>query len=141
MTIIEAIRTYLGTCPLLEGGKLNVDFLPPEATTYSVDVVPVQPIIKRYMDKSSKRQFLFVLATRSYYGSHIRQQMDNLCFFEEFEEWLDYQNRAQNFPNLGEGRRGQKLEVTTSGYVFAPDTDTARYQIQCKLSYFQKGDR
>lgn len=141
MTIIEAIRTYLETCPLLTGGKLNVDFLPPEATSYSVDVVPVNPIIKPYMDGSSQRQFLFVLATRAYYGEMIRQQIDNLCFFEEFGEWIDAQNRAQNFPNLGEKRTGRKLEVTTSGYVFAPDTDTARYQIQCKLSYFQKGER
>lgn len=141
MTIIEAVRTYLATCPLLTGGKLSVDFLPPEAATYSVDVVPVQPIVKRYVDGSSKRQFLFVLATRAYYGAHVRQQIDNLCFFEDFEEWVGGQNRAHSYPNLGEGRTGQKLEVTTSGYVFAPDTDTARYQIQCRLSYYQKGER
>ena len=40
MSIIEAVRKYLQTCPLLKGGTLNVDFLPPEAATYSVDVVP-----------------------------------------------------------------------------------------------------
>ena len=114
MSIIEAVRKYLQTCPLLKGGTLNVDFLPPEAATYSVDVVPVKPVLKAYMDGSSQRQFLFVLATRTYYGEFVRQQLDNLCFFEE---------------------------VTTSGYVFAPDTDTARYQIQCRLSYFQKGER
>lgn len=141
MTIIEAVRKYLEGCPLLNGGKLNVDFLPEEAATYSVDVVPVKPVVKAYMDGSSKRQFLFVFATRAYYGDHIRQQLDNLCLFEAFEEWIDKQNRARNFPDLGGGRTVQKMEVTTSGYVFAPDTDTARYQIQCKLSYFQKGER
>lgn len=141
MTIIEAVRKYLEGCPLLNGGKLNVDFLPEEAATYSVDVVPVKPVVKAYLDGSSKRQFLFVFATRAYYGDHIRQQLDNLCLFEAFEEWVDKQNRARNFPDLGIGRTVQKMEVTTSGYVFAPDTDTARYQIQCKLSYFQKGDK
>lgn len=141
MTIIEAVRKYLEGCPLLNGGKLNVDFLPEEAATYSVDVVPVKPVVKAYLDGSSKRQFLFVFATRAYYGDHIRQQLDNLCLFEAFEEWVDKQNRARNFPDLGDGRTVQKMEVTTSGYVFAPDTDTARYQIQCRLSYFQKGER
>lgn len=139
MTIIESIRKYLEGCPLLNGGKLNVDFLPEEATACSVDVVPVKPVVKAYLDGSSKRQFLFVFATRAYYGDHIRQQLDNLCLFEAFEEWLDQQNRARSFPDLGEGRTVQKMEVTTSGYVFAPDTDTARYQIQCRLSYFQRG--
>ena len=33
MSIIEAVRKYLQTCPLLKGGTLNVDFLPPEAAT------------------------------------------------------------------------------------------------------------
>ena len=74
-------------------------------------------------------------------GEFVRQQLDNLCFFEEFAEWLDKQNRTRSFPDLGDGRNARKLEVTTSGYVFAPDTDTARYQIQCRLSYFQKGER
>ena len=46
MTIIESIRKYLSNCPLLVDGKLNVDFLPPEATTYSVDVTPVIPVVK-----------------------------------------------------------------------------------------------
>lgn len=141
MTMIEAIRKYLESCPVLSGGKLNVDFLPQDATTYSVDVVPTTPVVKRYLDGSSARQFLFVFATRASYGEHIRQQLDNLCLFEAFEEWVDKQNRAKAFPDLGEGRTAQKLEVTTSGYVFAPETDTARYQIQCRLSYFQKGEK
>lgn len=141
MTIIEAVRIYLNTCPLLADDKLNVDFLPPGVAAFSVDVVPVQPVVKQYLDGSSKRQFLFVLATRSYYGAHVRQQIDNLGFFESFEEWLAEQNVNRNYPALGENRTGEKLEVATSGYVFAPDEDAARYQIQCKLSYFQKGTR
>lgn len=141
MTIIEAVRKYLEGCPLLNGGKLNVDFLPEKAATYSVDVVPVKPVVKAYLDGSSKRQFLFVFATRAYYGDHVRQQLDNLGLFEAFESWIEQQNRARKFPDLGEGRSVQKLEVTTSGYVFAPDTDTARYQIQCRLSYYQKGEK
>lgn len=139
MTIIEAIREFLQSYPGLKGNKLNVDFLPPDAATYSVDVVPIKSVVKAYRGGTSKRQFAFVLAARSYWGPDFRQQVDNLGFFEAFEEWLDAQNRARNFPDLGEGRTGCKLEVTTSGYAFAPDTDLARYQIQCKITYFQKG--
>ncbi len=141
MTIIEAVRNYLGTCPLLTGGKLNVDFLPPEATGYSVDVVPVKPIIKQYMDGSSTRQFLFVLATRACYGDHIRQQIDNLGLFENFQEWLETQCRKKTLPDLGDSRTARKPEVATSGYVFAPDKETARNQIQFKITYFQNGER
>lgn len=139
MTTIESVRKFVETYPALAGSKLNVDFLPPKAAAFSVDVVPVKSVVKSYLDGSTLRQFLFVLASRAYWGPDIRQQVDNLCFFEDFEEWLDAQNRARNFPDLGEGRTARKLEVVTSGYAFAPDADMARYQIQCKLTYFQKG--
>jgi hypothetical protein len=141
MTIIEAVRAYLSTCPLLAGDKLNVDFLPEDAVGYSVDVVPVNPVIKAYLDGSSNRQFLFTLATRAYYGDLIRQQIDNLGFFEGFGEWLEAQSRSKNLPDLGDGRMARKIEVTTSGYIFAPESELARYQIQCRLHYFQKGER
>lgn len=140
-TIIDAVREFLLTCPLLAGGKLNVDFLPEEATGCSVDVVPVTPIVKRYLGGSTLRQFAFVVATRTYYGDFIRQQLDNLAVFESLTEWLEEQDRAGSFPDLGEGRQARRLEVTTSGYVFAPDTETARYQIQCRLEYWQRGSR
>lgn len=141
MTIIEAVRAFLGDCPALRGNKLNVDFLPPDESAYSVDAVPAKTVVKTYLDGSSVRQFLFILATRAYWGADTRQQMDNLAFFEQFEEWLDAQNRARSFPDLGEGRTVQKIEVTTSGYAFAPAVDLARYQIQCKITYVQKGGR
>lgn len=139
MTVIESIRDFLKGYPGLEGERLSVDFLPPEAATYSVDVVPIKSEVKRYQDGSSLRQFAFVLASRTYWGPDLRQQVDNLAFFERFEEWLGSRNGLRDFPDLGEGRACRKLEVTTSGYAFAPDTDLARYQIQCRITYFQKG--
>ncbi len=141
MTIIEAVRDFISTYPGLSGGRINVDFLEPDAQGYSVDVVPVKEIVKQYMDGSTVRQFLFVLATRAYYGPDIRQQMDNLGFFEGFAGWLEACSRSRRFPSLGEGRTVQKMEVTTSGYAFIPGTDTARYQAQCRIQYFAKGVR
>lgn len=141
MTIIESVRTFLSTCPLLSGGVLNIDFLPEEAASYSVDVVPVAPVIKQYVDGSSVRRFAFVLSTRATYGEYARQQIDNLAFFDQLSDWLYLQNRLKNFPVLDTGLQAQKLEVTTSGYILQANTETARYQIQCCLTYFQKGAR
>lgn len=141
MTIIEAIRNFLGEYEGLKGERLNIDFLPPDDSAYSVDAIPTKSEVKRYTDGSSVRQFSFTLASRAFWGPDVRQQVDNLAFFEDFEEWLAEQNRKRHFPNLGEGRTVRKVEVTTSGYAFAPGVDFARYQIQCNLIYFQKGER
>lgn len=137
MTMIEAVREYLETFPGFAGGLLHVDFLPAGADSYSVDVIPCKEIVKSYMDGSSVRQFLFVLATRTWYGPEVRQQIDNLGFFEAFGQWLEMQSARRNFPLPDKGRRVQKMEVLSSGYVFAPEADTARYQIQCRVLYVQ----
>lgn len=136
MTIIESVREYIKAFPGVSGEKLNVDFLPEEAQSYSVDVIPASEIVKKYVDGSSIRQFLFVFASRAYYGAEIRQQIDNIGLFESFSRWLDTNTQKGIFPRLDGGREARKIEVTTSGYAFAPGEDTARYQIQCRLEYF-----
>jgi len=142
VTIIEALRGWLRSYKPLATGRLAVDFLPKEAQTYSVDSVPCKEEVKQYLDGSSLRQFLFVLSSREFKGEDIGQNMDNLAFYEAFSNWVLRQERARRFPDLGEGRRARKIEVTTSGYPFQVDEHgTARYQIQLRLEYFQKGAR
>lgn len=140
MTVIESLREYIKLFPGVEGGKINVDFLPEEAQTYSVDVIPSTEIVKRYIDGSSIRQFLFVFASRGFYGPEIRQQLDNVGFYEEFSEWINTNSRKGIFPSLDGGREPRKIEITTSGYAFALGEDTARYQIQGRLEYFQPAE-
>lgn len=142
MTIIEAVRGWLRTYPSLASGRLAVDFLPKQAQTYSVDSVPSKEEIKRYLDGSSVRQFLFTLSSREFKGEDIAQNVDNLTFYEGFAAWVLNQSRRRQLPELGEGRTAREVEVTTSGYPFQVDEHgTARYQIQLRLEYFQKGMR
>lgn len=137
MTMIEAVRTYIQSFPALSKNQINVDFLPEKVKTYSVDVIPCKEFVRWYADGSSIRQFLFVFATRAFYGAEIRQQLDNLGLFEDFANWIESNQRKRIFPKLPDGKEPQKIEVSTSGYAFLPGGNTARYQIQCRLEYFQ----
>ena len=142
MTIMEALRSWLRTYPPLSAGRLAVDFLPKEARTYSVDSVPCKEEVRRYLDGSSLRQFLFTLSSREFKGEDIGQNVDNLAVYEGFSAWVLEQNRARQLPWLEGGRTARKIEVTASGYPFQVDGHgTARYQIQLRLEYFQKGIR
>lgn len=139
--MMEQVRAFLRTYPPLSNDKINVDFLPADARSYAVEAVPTKEIVRSYVDGSFVGQFLFVLASREYYGEKIRQQLDNLGFYEDFSHWLRAQTMAGNLPELGEGRKGLTLEATTSGYAFHVSEDKARYQIQCRLEYFQKAEK
>lgn len=140
-TIIGAVRDWLAGYPGFRGGRIAVDFLAPEAASYSVDATPIQSVVKQYMDGSSIRQFAFVFAARAPWGADTRQQIENAGFFEDLAAWLEQKSKARELPDLGAGRRSQKLEVTASGYLFAPETELARYQMQCKLTYYQQGGK
>lgn len=139
MSIVEALSIYLNGCPLLAEDRLNVDFLPPAAQSYSIEPVPCESLVSRYTDGTTVRQFLFVLASRELFGEDIAQQVDNLAFYESFAAWLQRQNDAGILPDLGAGRDARSIAAITCGYAFIPGAETARYQIQCKLKY-QEGE-
>lgn len=140
--IIDSIRTFIGTCPYLQringAIEVNVDFLPNDITTYSIEEVPIEPIVKKYIDGSTERQYAFIFASRESYGADVLQNISNSGFYEDFAEWLEQETLKGNLPILDEGKESLKIEATTTGDAFQMDVDKARYQIQCKLVYFQK---
>lgn len=143
MTNIEAVRAWLRTYPPLAEGRLGVDFLPEEAQAYSVDSVPGPEIVKQYMDGSAAKQMDFVLASCEFWGDQIGQNTDNLEWYEAFSTWVTRQNqRPKRLPALGSGKMAQRVQVTTSGYPFqVSENGMARYQVQLKLTYIEKGVR
>ena len=54
--LIDSVRTYILTCPFLSDGRVNVDYIGTDMG-YSVDPLPCDPIIQRYMDGGAKKQF------------------------------------------------------------------------------------
>ncbi|MBP3446218.1 MAG: chloramphenicol resistance protein [Clostridia bacterium] len=138
MTIIESVKNFILTCPHLnELARVNIDFLPECPDTYSIEEVPTQTVIKRYLDGSSERQFLFTFAARLNYSDEVRNNIDNSGFFEDFENWLERCTEKEIFPEMSEGMIPSKIEAISSGYLFdvSGDLSNSRYQIQCRLIY------
>lgn len=140
MTVIESIKDFISQCPLLgEFSHLCVDYLHENADSYSIEEVPAEAVIRRYVDGSSERQFVFVFAARLFYSDELRNNIDNSGFYERFAEWLEEQTEADNLPVLADGKTACKIEAMSSGYLFdiSGDLSNARYQIQCRLMYDQ----
>ena len=132
--VIECIRDYVMLFPDLKDGCLYVDFLSSEPIEYSVEAVPCERIFKKYVDGDCMKQFLFIFASREFYGEDVNQQIENLAFYEHFEDWIYSRNQEGILPDL-DGRMPVSLDVLTGGYAFDADTSTARYQIQLRLLY------
>lgn len=139
MSIIESIRSYLCGCPHLKDGKLNVDYLGAEPTEYVVESIPSSGVLKEYTDGGKLRQYLFVFGSREYYSGEVCKQLENSGFYEDFASWIEAQNEAGNLPELSGGRQAQKIEVVSTGYMLDATEKNARYQIQCRLIYYEGG--
>lgn len=141
--IIDAIRTYIRKCPHLKklngAIKVNVNYLDDDYTVYSIEEVPVEPIVKPYINGDSVRQFQFIFASREPYGPDVLQNIDNSGFYEDFANWIENQNVLDNLPILNNDCESMELKVLSPGYAFAVDEKKARYQIELRLKYYKKG--
>lgn len=136
-SIIEAVKNYMETCPLVdEFAQINVDYLS-EETDYSIEATSAETILKRYIDGSSKRQFVFVFSSKKAYGQDVLQNMENSGFYERFADWLEEQTKRRNLPVLPRGKRAIELTTKTHSYIVQTGYDKAQYQIECRLYYMQ----
>ena len=140
-SIAEALREYFLACPLLGDHPLGVDWLPDHSVAFSIDTTPASQIIQRYFSGSSLRQYEFVLRSVQDYGADVLQNLENSALYEELSSWMEEQTRNRNFPDLGSGRTVQKIEAQSTGYLMTTAPDVGRYQIQCRVIYFEEGAR
>ena len=137
--IIDKVKAYLKTCPLLvakaKKGTINVNYLGEEPCEYSIEVISVNPLVKRYTDGGELRQYLFAVCSREAYDANALENMNVAKFFEEFEDWISEQDKAGIYPELSNGMQAIKIEVVSSGYLDSSDEDRARFSIEIKLTY------
>lgn len=140
--MVNEILSWLRTCPLIDkNDRFCVNYLGAEPVSFCLEETPGTPIVTRYMDGSSIREKAFVLSATQDYSPDTLSQIANSGFWEELADWVEAQNHARNFPAMRAGRTARKIEITTTHYLFGATENTARYQVQMKLTYYQKGAR
>lgn len=139
-SIIGAVRDHISTCPFLsEFPRINVEYLDEEDGSYTIDALPGDPLVRRYLNGDSEKQFLFTLSSREPYSQDVLQNLENSGFYDRFADWLESESRKGNLPILPEGKQAISMRAVSQGFVFQTDLNSAQYQIQCKLLYYQKG--
>lgn len=138
--IIKSLRDFIEKCPHLQefenSTKVNVNYLGDETPTYSIEEVSCEPIIKKYIDDSTIRQFDFKFASREAYGPEVLKNIETSGFYEHFSEWIEEQNYNGNLPILEGNKKSKCIKVLSTGYLFEKNADKARYEIKIRLIYF-----
>lgn len=136
MKIIEAIRNYISNldCMSTLDNAININYLAGEVDSFSIEEVPCNTIVKRYLDGTAIRQFQFVFCSREPYGNEILQNIDNSSFYEDFAEEIEDKNNKGILPILTTGE-SLKIEVISSAYTVSVTEDTSMYQINLNFKY------
>jgi len=141
--IIDSIRNYMRNLECLDtfnnAIRVNVNYLEPNADTYSIEEIPVEPIVKKYVNGDSIRQYSFIFTSREPYSADVLTNIDNSGFYEKLADEIEKNNNNEIFPLLDNGLEPLEIKVTSTGYAFAVTEDTAQYQINLRLKYFKKG--
>lgn len=135
--MVEKLRDYFLEHVQLasEFKNILVDFLGEDATTYTIEPIPVETIDTPYADGGSLRQFIFQFGSREFYDNGVAQNIENLDFYERFKEEIEENNKRHILPDI-DGI--QSIECTTGGTLDGSESGTAKYVIQMKIKYYKE---
>lgn len=132
--MIEKLREYFIKNVTLaeEFENILIDFLDDEAITYSIEPIPVEQVLKSYVDGSSLRQYVFQFGSREFYDNGVAQNINNLGFYERFQEEIETNNKNGVLPDI---KGIQKIECLNNGTIQDVQSGTAKYVIQMRIIY------
>lgn len=135
--MIEKIKEYfINNIQLAqEFENILVDFIGDDAVTYTIEPVPVEPVIRPYADGSSLNQYVFQFGSREFYDNGLTQNIQNLNFYENFKNEIEDKNKRDILPDI-EGI--QSIECLTDGSIQDVQSGTAKYIIQMRITYLKE---
>lgn len=132
--MIEKLREYFLKNVTLakEFDNILADFLGDNATTYTLEPIPTEQVLKSYADGGSLNQLVFQFGSREYYDDSVAQNINNLDFYEKFQEEIETNNKNGVLPNIV---GIQKIECLNNGTIQDVQNGTAKYVIQMRIIY------
>lgn len=136
--MVDKIREYFLNHVTLaqEFDNILADFLGKEATTYTIEPVPAEPILKPYTDGGYLGQYQFYFGSREFYDDNVAQNISNLDFYERFKNEIEENNNNHILPDI-DGI--QSIECQSHGAIQNEEQNgTAKYVIQMRITYIKE---
>ena len=132
---INKLRAYLMNVisEIVDSYKqLNIDFLSKDAGNFSLDKIPMQKVIDRWIVGSNLCQDTYSFRSRMNYSADVINNMKNIGFFETFEKKIYDRNKNRTLPDI-DGI--ESIECLNCGSVNNANTNTAELDIQIRITY------
>lgn len=135
-TRIAKLRDYLFNVidTLTNNNKyqINADMLSNDINNYSIDKIPVQTEVEKWIIGPTIRRDVFSFRSRVAYSQDVINNLENIGFFEEFESIIKSNNERGVLPDID---NIEKIECLNCGTMNVADTNTATFDIQIQITY------
>lgn len=139
----EAMQTYLiNHISTLTGCAFAFNFSDDTVDAFGFFTQYADKDVKKYIRVGAIREYGFEIRIVKNYSSNTDDiNLQAMNFAQDFNDWVEEQNRIKNYPDFGDKCEIQKIEslqnmpnlVGTS-----EDESKAYYMLQCKVTYFEK---
>ena len=111
---MELIKEFIETCPYLNEGKIDVDYLKDDINSYAIVQATTTPIVTKYRGGGSLRQIAFDFVVQAPISSRNITNLANSKFGEDFMSWIEEQDDNRNLPKIP---NVQHIQCTSPSYI------------------------
>lgn len=115
--------------------QINTNMLSNDINNYSIDKVPTQTTVERWITGIEIHRDVFSFRSRMAYSQDVINNLSNIGFFEDFEAKIYDNNKKGILPEI-EGI--EKIECLNCGTMNFAETNTAEFDIQIQITYRNK---
>ncbi len=131
--MLSRITEFLQRCPYFKNRQLTTDFLGEKIGAVGLKQIACDPVLYRYADGASLRQFVFSVLVRD--ETYVFFEDGPEAVFEAVEEAF-----SKTMPLLETGQIAQRLETVKCAAMAERDYGSACYSAEYRLIYFQRGE-
>lgn len=127
---MELIKEFIESCPYLNKGKVNVDYIKNKPLSYSIDETPIDPVLQNFSDGGRRLQIQFDFSVQANFSA--LENIKNSKFCDDFTDWIYEQNKQENLPKID---GAVWIKCLGRGTILQTTETTAIYVIPMQLAY------
>ena len=139
-TRIEKLRNYLfGIIDNLITNKeyqINADFLG-DINNFSLNKIPTEIEVQKWIIGNAIQKDVYSFRSRKAYSQDAINNLNNIGFFEKFEEIIKSNNRKGILPNI---ENIESIECLNCGTLVSVDGTQATFDIQIQITYRENNE-
>lgn len=116
--------------------QINADMLSNKIDDFSLDKIPTNTEVERWIIGVSKRRDVYSFRSRKAYSQDTINNLRNIGFFEDFENIIKTNNDKGVLPDID---NIESIECLNAGTMLtASDGNTAIFEIQIQITYIDE---